>query len=65
MPRVIVCDRCGASTKNDCGRVHIFKHRCKWARFDVEVLVGNNWDVYLCNDCAKAFKVWMKKEGVT
>lgn len=65
MPRIAVCDRCGKSTKDDMGRNRIWRHRCRWEKFEIMPRTVNEDDcIYLCGACVKAFEAWMKpKEG--
>lgn len=62
MARITICDRCGRTTAMD--RTYIHLHRCGWNRLDVETISLSAKTLYLCGECSKAFKAWMKqKEG--
>jgi len=63
VPRVILCDRCGRSTMEDAGRTKIWPKKCRWSRFEVEGRFDSWPDaVYLCGECSRAFKAWMKRK---
>lgn len=66
MPKVIICDRCGRTTKDDY-KFHsrIFRHKCKWEKFDLVPLVFGAYEncIYLCKDCVDSFNEWMTEEA--
>lgn len=47
----------------DAGRTKIWPKRCRWSRFEVEGRIDSWPDaVYLCGECSRAFKAWMKRK---
>ena len=61
MARVTLCDRCGKATTADKGRIEIWKHKCKWLYFEVFPRYEDE-TMFLCGDCAKSFKEWLKRK---
>ena len=55
------CDKCGLEIRNDMNRVTIWRHRLKFEKYDVRKLLGDNEEVYLCGNCAKEFRKWLKE----
>ena len=55
------CDKCGLEIRNDMSRIILWRHRIKFEKYDVRKLIGDNEEVYLCGNCAKEFRKWLKE----
>ena len=61
MARVTLCDRCGKPAMVDKGLIEIWWHKCKWVFLEV-FPSDENETMFLCGDCAKSFKMWLKQK---
>ena len=55
------CDKCGVVMRGDVDRVSIWRKKIKFEKYDVHALVGEDDEVYLCGNCARAFRKWLKE----
>jgi len=63
MARVVTlkCDKCGAEMSGDVNRVSLWRKKIKFEKYDVHALVSGDDEVYLCGNCARAFRKWLKE----
>lgn len=57
----LVCDKCGLEIRNDVERNTIFKRKVRFYGCDICKVYGDDEEVYLCGNCAKEFRKWLKK----
>lgn len=57
----LVCDKCGLEIRNDVERNTIFKRKVRFYQYDVCKVYGEDEVVYLCGNCAKHFRKWLRE----
>ena len=65
MGKVILCDRCGKSMKDDKEKMKLWRHKCKWTyyEFDCEISYSDK-EIYLCGECTNKFIEWLNRKEV-
>ena len=56
------CDKCGLLIRNDVEHIHLFKRKVVFNKYDICKRYGDDEEIYLCGNCTKKFRKWLKEQ---